>query len=426
VRGTTIPGTGKQAANLGTTRVIHPDQIARVYRAIGGRFETRREVRVMGPGPGFTRDSDPIARVRKCGFTRISTNVSVEQEDATGRARYGGLMVCGSIHCCPVCSANIRHRRMLDIEAAALRWLADGGSLVMVTLTTRHFMGMPLDALWSMLSKAWNATTSGRRGKADRERWGMLGYIRATEVTHGANGWHPHLHLLLFVQGDAEQIASEVEATWGQRWRGYITGRGWPAPSIERGVRVSPVTGSTVGQYLAKCQDGLGGDWSPALELARGDLKTSRGESVTPFGLLERIGSGCHQSLAVWREWEQASKGKKAIQWSRGLREALGVEDVDDQSAAERNEYVASLLYLMVPEEWEAVRMADGSDFELLMRAEQDGVQGVREFIAELLGIDPDDLDCERCTYTREGFRTRACDQCKQRMMATSTEVQSW
>jgi hypothetical protein len=377
----------------------------------------------MGAGPGFTRDSDPIARARKCGFTRISTNVSIEQERETLRARYGGLMVCGSIHVCPVCSANIRHRRMLDIEAAALRWLDDGGQLVMVTLTTRHHAGMPLADLWGMMSKAWHVTTSGRRGMADREHWGMLGYVRATEVTHGLNGWHPHLHVLLFVQGDAEQIAAEVGATWGQRWRTYIASQGWPAPSLERGVVVSPVTGSTVGQYLAKCQDGLGGDWSPAHELARGDLKLSRGESVTPFGLLERICEGCMTSLAVWREWEQASKGRRAIEWSRGLRDRLGIEDVSDQDAAERNAYVADLLYLLVPEEWEAVRMADGSDFELLMRAEQDGVEGVRQFIAELLGIDPDELDCERCTYTREGFRTRACDQCRHRMMATTMEV---
>lgn len=376
----------------------------------------------MGPGPGFDRDSDPIARARKCGFVRIAANVSVELEVETRRARYGGLMICGSLHVCPVCSANIRHRRMLEIEAAALRWLEQGGHLVMVTLTTRHRMGMALADLWSMISKAWHATTSGRRGKADKERWGVVGYVRATEVTYGLHGWHPHLHILLFVTGDADTVADEVRTQWGERWRSYIAGRGWPAPTLANGVVVSPVTGSEVGQYLAKCQDGLGGEWSPAHELTRGDLKKSRGQSVTPFGLLERIAEGCPRSLAIWREWEQASKGRRAIEWSRGLRDLLELDEVTDQEAAERNEYIAQLLYLLVPEEWEAVRMNDGADFELLMRAEQDGAEGVREYIAELLDVDVDHLECDGCTYSNEGYRVRACGQCRERM-TTCAEV---
>jgi hypothetical protein len=30
-----------------------------------------------------------------------------------------------------------------------------------------------------------------------RDRFGLVGYVRATEVTHGRSGWHPHLHVLL-------------------------------------------------------------------------------------------------------------------------------------------------------------------------------------------------------------------------------------
>lgn len=377
----------------------------------------------MGPAAGLTRAEDPIARVRKCGWVRLAFNVSMLRERDGGRCRLGGLVVCGSIHCCPVCSANIRHQRMIEIEAAACEWLARGGSLVMVTLTTRHRRGMPLADLWGLLSKAWNATTSGRRGKADRERWGMVGYIRSTEVTWGLNGWHPHLHLLLFVQGDADAIAREVEASWGERWAGFIARQGFPRPSKRRGVQASPVHQSDVGKYLAKVQDGFGGEWSPAHELTRGDLKKSRGEhGATPFGLVARyVEDGDLVALAAWREWERASKNRRAIEWSRGLRDLLEVEEIDDQSAAERDAYATDPLYLFTPDEWDVIIAAE-ADFDAIEAAEQDGTQGVVQLLRGLFGFDQtgEALACPRCEWNGDGLRSKSCDDCAARLRAIS------
>ena len=383
----------------------------------------RLALRLMGPGPGFTRESDPLHRVRKCGWVRIATNVSMEREREGGRCRYGGLVVCGGIHVCPVCSANIRHRRMMEIELAALAWLARGGSLVMVTLTTRHYRGMPLDSLWSAVSGGWNRCNNGRQGKADRERWRMAGFIRSTEVTEGENGWHPHVHGLMFVHGDPTRIAAEMEEAWFTRWSDHLARQGLPRPSRRRGVVARPVVGSEIGTYLAKVQDGFDGSWSPAHELARGDLKKSRGlHGRTPFGLLrEYADTGSVQALAAWREWEQASKGRRAIEWSRGLRQLLEVEVLSDQQAAERAEYATDPLYLFTPDEWDVVLSAD-ADWDLIEAAEEDGTHGVVQLLRQLFGFDQtgEALACSRCVWTHDGLRTKACPDCERRLRAVS------
>jgi len=47
------------------------------------------------------------------------------------------------------------------------------------------------------IRNAWRRTTTGRAGKDFRKLLGIKGTIRALEVTHGQNGFHPHLHVLL-------------------------------------------------------------------------------------------------------------------------------------------------------------------------------------------------------------------------------------
>jgi len=367
-----------------------------------------------------------------CGWVPLSTNVSVEHEtDGPGwlMPRYGGLVTCGSIWACPVCSGNIRHQRGREVSHAALEHLKAGGSLVMLTLTVPHSAGMPLHETWGVISEAWHACASGRRRKIDRERWGLTGYVKAVEVTHGGNGWHPHLHVLLFLgpSDDLEQLAAEVEAEWFERWHAFVTGRGWRAPSRANGVDARAVTSSTVGEYLVKVQDGeppTGSEtrrWTPAMEITRSDLKRSYEGNVTPFGLVNRwMENGDRPALAAWREYEVGSKGRKAITWSRGLKKLYGVDTVDDQSAADRREWEAEVLYLLCPEEWHAVRYSDADTDLLLHVAQGGGREAVESFLRDLLGLD--ELSCSDCQHDLQGLRTHPCDRCGARLRAVTAK----
>ncbi|MBM7457299.1 plasmid rolling circle replication initiator protein Rep, partial [Oceanisphaera litoralis] len=43
------------------------------------------------------------------------------------------------------------------------------------------------------------------------------GYIRALEVTHGENGFHPHFHIIMFTSKDLG--SSVLEHVYGQSWQ---------------------------------------------------------------------------------------------------------------------------------------------------------------------------------------------------------------
>ncbi|MFE3776115.1 hypothetical protein [Streptomyces sp. NPDC059122] len=208
-----------------------------------------------------------------------------------------------------------------------------------------------------------------------RDRVGYIGMIRATEVTLGLlNGWHPHIHAIVLVGGRttgerAEKTVAEVFdpseealAEWQDHWRTVwvnalkaINPRWRPSDDCDRadcpcGGRGHAIDfkrleteadAKDLAKYIAKTQDGK----APALELTRFDLKEAQGDNVTPLELLYRIGDltgGVHPdeasgigtlewNLTRWHEYERATKGRRAIEWTRYLRQMLGIEGGDTQ-----------------------------------------------------------------------------------------------
>lgn len=98
--------------------------------------------------------------------------------------------------------ANAKH---IDETGAAWRWL-------MVTLTVRNVEGPDLGSEIDRLHKALN-----NMAKCKKWKTAVVGWLRATEVTHNAKAdtYHPHMHLLLCVSPSYF------------RGRGYITQKGW-------------------------------------------------------------------------------------------------------------------------------------------------------------------------------------------------------
>ena len=124
---------------------------------------------------------------------------------------------------CPVCAAKVRQARAEKIDRALGRHLGAGGGAVFVTLTMPHDAGMPLEKVWNTISGAWAALVAGRHRKALRERFGVVGSMRAVEVTHGRAGWHPHLHVRLLVRGprdldDLQALHRFLRERWGGAW----------------------------------------------------------------------------------------------------------------------------------------------------------------------------------------------------------------
>jgi len=381
-----------------------------------------------------------IDACRGCGRNVLDPDTGV----IVGRSSRGyavtiGLVRCGRIWFCPECSAAIRRGRTEELKTGALRWLAAGGTLAAVVLTARHNRTTELarlaGALWGEPKRdASGAPVLDRSGKPRRtpgayqrmltdpafygrpeavstwtrkdgtvkssvreaedgirHRIGYAGMVRASEVTRSqANGYHPHMNLLVFLGGELDGTPAKGTVTGYfepgddvlEEWEDWLRGL-WsrtlrkmdPAfePSTEcferdckcrgkgHGVMVQIIRSAddvALIEYLTKVQDGkeapalsvqddLAAATGAAMETVRAENKTGRArKSMTPFQILYRLwdlevqgtdprradGYGTPEQLrAWWAEYEEAFAGRRAIEWTRGLRRHVQLDGDDSE-----------------------------------------------------------------------------------------------
>jgi hypothetical protein len=339
---------------------------------------TRRHVR-YAQREVLWREST-LERVRKCGRVTVGGSGHVMIRSNAGVAHYAGLTTCGSIWACPVCSAKIRNTRATEISEATAAWDRAGNSVYMVTFTAPHDMGMKLRPLMSAIADGFRAVIAGRAWITLRKRLGIVGTIRAMEVTYGEHGWHPHLHVLVYVSGqlDARQLA-DLAVHARKRWGDFIVKAGYRMPHGQHGVNITRCSSAEdAGQYVAKTQDGR----AVGNEMTRADLKQGRAGGRTPFEILDDFRwTGDDDDRVLWREYEWATKGRQAITWSKGLRQLLAItERTDEEIAAE--EIGGEDLAVIHGDDWRRIVRIPGLTGLILDQVERGGLPAVNELLA--------------------------------------------
>lgn len=298
-------------------------------------------------------------RVARCSW-RLGVNVGVHL--GTSGAHFSGTERCGSVWGCPVCSAVIRADRAAEIQAGVVPHLDAGGGALFVTGTIRHDLGDLLATGLNAVIEGWTCVIRGNPWKKWAQKIGLVGYIRSTEITRGyENGWHPHIHGLLLLEAPiSDTLASAFTAWVSERWRKMVTKLGAREPSDEYGFKVRAVgrDGRVLASYLSKIQEKPGGKLGA--ELARGDLKSGRaGGSRMPFELLDTAFDR-DDDAALWLDYLDATAGRQAIVFSKGLRVLLGLTEkrTDEQIIAES-------------ENGELVGLLDGETYDELRKARQ-------------------------------------------------------
>lgn len=349
-----------------------------------------------------------LDRLRLCGRAQRDRAAGVAVVRAAPRAegghrpaRFGNVQTCGSVWACPTCAATIRQRRADEIEAGLGRHLAGGGGAAFLLLTLPHDAGERLADLLATCSLGFRRVLGGSGWQRDAAGFGIVGLIRATEVTVGRSGWHPHLHVLLLTSRplSADELAALQSRLHG-RWARAVESRGHRRPSPKL-CGISAVTSAgAVAEYVGKAvlADEAGQRRLLALEMARHDLKAgreseSRGEGEqrnrTPWEVLADVGAtGRAGDVAAWREYEAGTRGRRAIEWSRGLKAALLVEErTDDElaSAPAAEPEPPEVLAVIAPADWRALTRVWGALAAVLEAAERDGADGVDRALSRLL-----------------------------------------
>jgi len=351
----------------------------------------------------------PVSRTAKCMVLRAPipghglADIDICKGSTHGKAFYHGLMACGSVWTCPICAAKVSERRRTELRQAIESGKALGWTPHFVTLTVPHGAGDDVKELLSKLSEALKRLSNGkyaikRRIEQELPSEALHGYIRALEVTHGQNGFHPHFHMIAFTSPGITS-AFMLDA-YRAAWQRACRLAGLPIPSDTHGVTVQD--GRFAAEYASK--------WGIEDEMTKGHTKQTRRKGLTPWGMLRAVLDGddleypAERAAALFQVYAAAFAGRRQLYWSNGLRAKLDLakELSDEELVAKPDDEEASVLSTLTVEQWKAIRRK-GQQAHILTVAESAPLllqQVVDRYSKPSIGgsvIEPGDKQCAKC-----------------------------
>ncbi|MCP5065481.1 MAG: protein rep, partial [bacterium] len=137
-----------------------------------------------------------LRSIARCGNALGSTVMFRKRGD--GRVRPGGVATCKSVWGCLGCAARRRALKSAMVKYYVDAHLDAGKGVSFGSFTLAHYASDNLADLLEGLRKAFTDMRHLKVYKEAEQTYGVIGWIAALEITHGANGWHPHLHVLFF------------------------------------------------------------------------------------------------------------------------------------------------------------------------------------------------------------------------------------
>lgn len=267
-------------------------------------------------------------------------------------ASLAGLNRCGNLHTCPVCAAKVGELRRKQLSAAMVQHVGNGGAAYLLTFTFPHEADEPLYSLQAKFDKARQRFQNSRKWKCFKKAKRVIGVVNSLEYTISQeNGWHPHVHMLVFcdrqafgegapvnIFGDLDSFMIEdLRKLWCNTL--FKVGLGDNSKLTDMMKHALNVRGGEkAAEYIAKF--GRDEKWGASSELAKSHSKIgTAGEKwgvlhFTPFQLLVWAERGDGWAVHRFREYAKVTEGKRALVWSPGLKKALGVEDVNEEEWA--------------------------------------------------------------------------------------------
>lgn len=341
---------GRPALGI-TAKTIHAGRAPapRKPEAAAGAQRMRYELQRVAQGLLYVHEAPHDRQHRTCWCHR---RIKARDESLTiyrrvdgSRARIEGVGTCGNVWTCPVCSSKVCEVRRQELSGALVEWTMRGGHAYLLTLTSPHTADDELADLVERQKKALQRFRNSRGFKAIVQQYGRLGAIHASEVTWGANGWHPHAHDLWLARAGLEddtRTIRQLRGLWlrAQLRAGLVRSDGTLKPLRDAWRHGLDLRG---GQYAAEYIAKFGHDsaWGLSSEVTRPHAKigvrkaATMGQHFTPFALLEYAQGGDQAARDAFRAYAAVYTGRRMLVWSRGLKAALGIADRADDEIAD-------------------------------------------------------------------------------------------
>ena len=320
----------------------------------------------------------PKHRTASCWYCSTANTQEGEHPSlilrADGSTGTAFVAKCKSVWTCPVCSRQIERIRREEISTAMNYFYKEvkGKQAAMVTFTFPHNKDQSLAEILKLQQAAFRRLRSGEAWSRFKDVFGFEGLIRGLETTFGfANGWHPHTHEIWFLDSSSVQkkkikaIENYINARYRYKkltarreevlsllhsgkkgielaFHSMLTER-WIDSCIAVGLAkdadiedmkkrsIDTVFNASTGDYIAKSDRSK--NWGADSEIASSKSKRSLNkERFHPFDFLVQYQeTGEFRWRKLFMEYSNAFKGKRHIYWSPGLKERVGLIDIDDE-----------------------------------------------------------------------------------------------
>lgn len=265
----------------------------------------------------------PQERVAKClhDLAHDQTQVVITYSPESDRVNFRGLMTCGSVWTCPVCSSKITELRRQELTRVIAAVKAKGWGIALATATQRHRKHQNCADLLEAFKQATRRFKSGKRWQRLKARYGFIASIKALEVTYTeANGWHVHAHeMMIFdhILGDDEIQAAAVD--FKHLWVKVAAADWSHGFDLKAGF-------DAVGDYVAKFgREPKNAGWTMEHEIAKSNVKQAAAGGRAPFGLLDDYSQGDLDAGDLFIEYAKAFKGRKQLQGLAEVKKLLGM-----------------------------------------------------------------------------------------------------
>lgn len=366
---------GNERPYLGTTGItLHQPKINGLSRASRLNFELlstaqsllyRKNLPTEAPRLSFEHETEAEQRGRQalekthaykrqfkqhatcwCHRTVNSDSVHIKRKVDGSGARLAGIGTCGSVWTCPVCAAKITEARRAELMEGMARAKSIGLRPFLMTLTTPHGRGQALGELLPDFQKALTSFKNSKTFKAVSAQMRRAGSVRSLEVTWGEeNGWHPHTHDLVYVEGDLQAMldwrlnADDPDSTLRAAWfkalkKAKLASESQREDVFEHGLDIRD--GTYAAEYVAKFgREATSEGWGLSGELTKSHSKLGkRGQRFTPFQLLQWAKTGDKRAAELFVEFADAFTGKRMLSYSPKLKSKLEVGDIPDEVLA--------------------------------------------------------------------------------------------
>lgn len=351
-------------------------------------------------------------RTCTCKIAEIDEFVKTKKIISDNKAFFSGVVTCGSVWACPICTMPIQEHRRMEI-ATILEAIYEKfkKKAAMVTLTFPHKREMALNDTIAKQKLALKYFRSGNGWTRFCKFVGFSGLVRSLEVTHSENnGWHPHTHELWVMDSwvdlqktkfkfgkKGHQKEYSIDDFILEMWKQACIKAGLlhiDTPDANQNLKnevnfelraVDIKDNARSSDYFAKMDESK--NWGADRELAKASSKTGKKSGNHPFAILDnyRIDNDA-RSAQLWLEYVAAFKGKAQIYISPKLRKLVELDYLMDEQAAdeERTQPADNIdnTFLFTRFEWRQI-VRKRLRTKVLDMAELEDAKGINKLLAE-------------------------------------------